>query len=156
MSKSVFFDSLSHFLNTFWAGAQRVPGPLPHTLPGAPCFSGTLSRALRGSLRARRAEDSSRGSRLSQSLGLSYSAYLFTAQIYIWRLAAALVRFSLCLHRCPAYDNFAKNPVDAEIITNKIPRHIFCVTEVITQIKLIPQETFLCNRLAIARLNHAQ
>ena len=28
--------------------AQRVPGALPQTLPGIPCFSGTLSRALRG------------------------------------------------------------------------------------------------------------
>ena len=34
---------------------QRIPGALPQTLPGTPRFSGTLSRALRGGLRARRA-----------------------------------------------------------------------------------------------------
>ena len=48
------------------------------------------------------------------------------------------------------------NTVDAEIITKWIPQTILCVTEVITQIKLIPRETFLCNRLAIARLHYTQ
>ena len=51
---------------------------------------------------------------------------------------------------------FAGNTVDAEMITKSIRQTIFCATEVITQIKVIAQEIFLCNRLAIARLNHTQ
>ena len=47
--------------------------------------------------------------------------------------------------------------LDAEMITSLIPQTTLCATEAITQIiKLIHQEMFLCNRLAIARLNYTQ
>ena len=59
-----FWTHLSHFLDKLWAGAQRIPGALPQTLPGTPRFSGTLSRALRGGLRARRGPKTLVGARV--------------------------------------------------------------------------------------------
>ena len=62
---------------------------------------------------------------------------------------------SLSQHKESA-STFVELTVDAEMITKLIPLTIFRVTEVITQIKSLPQEIFLCNRLAIARLNYTQ
>ena len=57
---STFFANKLLFLNTSRAGAQRVPGALPQTLPGD-------SRALSGEFGCEGLEDSCRGSRDTNS-----------------------------------------------------------------------------------------
>ena len=61
---------------------------------------------------------------------------------------------SVVLLNCKAgqHPPSTEGTVDAATITKLGPQTIFCVAEVATQIELIPQEIFLCNRLAIARL----
>ena len=64
--------------------------------------------------------------------------------------------FSWLIGRECNSESWCENAVDAEIIAKLIPQTIFGATEAVTQIKQIPQEIFLCNRLAIARLHCTQ